>query len=135
FPPPDGNTAIGDAMEAARRDLYAAGIIRKYILVVTDGENTAGRPADKVVAEIARRSEQSVRIYYIAFDVGAENFTFVRDAGGDVLSARGGPQLREALAEVYRGRILAEQEDYGDAFPQSAGGAAADENAKRSVQP
>ena len=38
----------------ARRgpDLYRAGVFRKYLLVVTDGENTSGRSPDKVAEEI-----------------------------------------------------------------------------------
>jgi hypothetical protein len=40
---PGGGTAIGDAMREARPDLYRAGVFRKYLLVVTDGENTNGR--------------------------------------------------------------------------------------------
>src|SRR5919206_291447 len=43
LPRPGGGTAIGDAMRAARPDLYHAGVFRKYILVVTDGQNTTGR--------------------------------------------------------------------------------------------
>ena len=45
---PRGGTAIGDAMREARPDLYRAGVFRKYILVVTDGENTNGREPDEV---------------------------------------------------------------------------------------
>ncbi len=40
LPRPGGGTAIGDAMREARPDLYRAGVFRKYLLVVTDGENT-----------------------------------------------------------------------------------------------
>src|SRR5262249_3479302 len=41
-PRPGGGTGIGDAMREARPYLYRAGVFRKYILVVTDGENTHG---------------------------------------------------------------------------------------------
>src|SRR6476660_3687599 len=37
-PRPGGGTAIGEALRAARPDLYHAGTFRKYLLVVTDGE-------------------------------------------------------------------------------------------------
>ena len=43
LPSPGGGTAIGDAMRTARPDLYRAGVFRKYLLVVTDGDNTSGR--------------------------------------------------------------------------------------------
>ena len=54
LPGPGGGTAIGDAMREARPDLYRAGVFRKYLLVVTDGENTNGRSPDKVVRDIWR---------------------------------------------------------------------------------
>ena len=45
---PGGGTAIGEA-HARRRgpDLYRAGVFRKYLLVVTDGENTTGASPDE----------------------------------------------------------------------------------------
>jgi len=48
LPDPGGGTAIGEALREARPDLYRAGVFRKYMLVVTDGENifvnTTGNP-------------------------------------------------------------------------------------------
>ncbi|MGH7554816.1 MAG: vWA domain-containing protein [Longimicrobiales bacterium] len=117
MPEPEGGTAIGDAMEVARADLYRAGTIRKYILVVTDGENTAGRSPESVAREIARRSEGGVRQYFVAFDVDADVFSFVREVQGDVLGARNGVTLRASLDTIYRGRILAEAMDAGETLP------------------
>jgi hypothetical protein len=117
MPLPEGGTAIGDAMDVARADLYRAGTIRKYILVVTDGENTDGRSPESVAREIERRSEGGVRQYFIAFDVDAEAFAFVRDVRGDVLGARNGAALRASLDTIYRGRILAEAMDAGETLP------------------
>src|SRR5687768_3780718 len=57
LPGPDGGTAIGDAMDEARAGLYRAGTFRKYILVITDGENTDGRSPRVVAHEITRRSD------------------------------------------------------------------------------
>ena len=119
LPVPDGNTAIGEAMDAARRDLYTAGATRKYILVVTDGENTWGVGPDVVAKEIRDRSEGGVGMYFVAFDVDPAKFAFVREVGGEVLPAAGGAQLREALSEVYRKKILAEADGYGDGFAQA----------------
>jgi hypothetical protein len=117
MPLPDGGTAIGDAMDAARADLYRAGTIRKYIIVVTDGENTEGRSPASVAREIARRSEGAVRQYFVAFDIDAEKFDFVRDVHGEVLGARNGDALRVSLDSIYRGRILAEAVDAGETLP------------------
>jgi hypothetical protein len=117
MPLPKGGTAIGRAMDIARADLYRAGTIRKYILVVTDGENTQGRSPASVSREIARRSEGAVRQYFVAFDVDAENFSFVREVRGEVLGASNGVALRATLDTIYRGRILAEALDAGETLP------------------
>ena len=120
MPRPKGGTAIGMAMDRARADLYRAGTIRKYILVVTDGENTDG-PSPRVVArEIARRSEGAVRMYFVAFDVEAEKFDFLREVHGEVLGANDGVALRASLDTIYRGKILAEAVDAGEKLPGTA---------------
>ena len=117
MPPPNGGTAIGEAMDAARADLYRAGTFRKYILVVTDGENTEGRSPRRIAREIASRSEGAVRLYFVAFDIDAEKFAFLRDVRGEVLGASNGDALRTSLDEIYRGKILAEAVDAGETLP------------------
>jgi len=107
-PKPGGGTAIGDAMAAARPDLYRAGVFRKYLLVLTDGENTNGRAPDRVAREIFEKSEGGVRTYFIAFDTSPGTFGFLKEAGGDVFGAGSGQELRQALDSVYQGKILAE---------------------------
>lgn len=117
LPKPSGSTAIGDAMERATRDLYAAGTIRKYLLVVTDGENTTGRKPESVAREINERSEGAVKLYLVAFDVDAEKFGFVSEVRGTVLEARNALALRASLDTLYRGHILAEAVDAGETRP------------------
>lgn len=115
MPEPDGGTAIGRAMDVAREDLYRAGTFRKYILVVTDGENTEGVSPRRMTREIARRSEGAVRMYFVAFDIDAGRFAFVREArGGEVVGAGNGDALRARLDEIYRGKILSEAVDAGE---------------------
>jgi hypothetical protein len=135
MPEPDGGTAIGDAMDAARADLYRAGTIRKYILVVTDGENTDGRSPEDVAREIARRSEGAVRQYFVAFDIDAENFAFVRDVQGLVLGAGNAAALRASLDTLYRGRILAEAVDAGETLPATARDSAGADTTRSSSGP
>lgn len=108
LPRPGGGTAIGEALRAARPALYRAGVFRKYLLVVTDGENTSGRSPDEVARDIFRKSEGGVQIYFVAFDTSPQKFAFLKEAGGDVLGAGSGVELRKALDEVYHGKILAE---------------------------
>lgn len=114
LPRPGGGTAIGEAMRSARPDLYRAGVFRKYLLVVTDGENTAGRSPDDVARDIFRKSEGAVQIYFVAFDTSPEKFAFLKEVGGDVIGAGSGAELRTALDGIYQGRILAEAIDVGE---------------------
>ena len=108
LPGPGGGTAIGDAMREARPDLYRAGVFRKYLLVVTDGENTNGRSPEDVAREIWGKSQGGVQVYFVAFDTSPEKFAFLKDVGGDVIAAGTGADLRTALDGVYQGKILAE---------------------------
>ena len=114
---PKGGTAIGDAMDLARQDLYGAGTFRKYILVVTDGENTDGRRPEVVAREIAARSEGAVRQYFVAFNIDRKRFDFLEEVNGEVLGAANGPALRASLDSIYRGRILAEAMNAGETAP------------------
>jgi Mg-chelatase subunit ChlD len=117
LPAPGGGTAIGDAMREARPALYRAGVFRKYLLVVTDGENTRGRDPEKVAREIFGKSEGSVQIYFVAFDTSAAKFGFLKEVGGDVVGAGTGKELRTALDGIYQGKILAEAMDAGEREP------------------
>src|SRR2546426_1435541 len=117
LPRPGGGTAIGDALREARPDLYRAGVFRKYLLVVTDGENTTGRSPDEVAREIFRKSEGAVQVYFVAFDTSPQKFAFLKEAGGDVIGAGTGGELRQALDRIYRGKILAEAPGAGEREP------------------
>lgn len=107
---PQGGTPIGNAMIVAKQDLDMSGFSRRHILVVTDGENTRGYAPGDVAAVINRQKEEErAGIYFVAFDVAAQNFNTVRDAGGLVLAASNERDLRETLDYVLTGKILAEQ--------------------------
>jgi Mg-chelatase subunit ChlD len=117
LPGPSGGTAIGDAMRDARPALYRSGVFRKYLLVVTDGENTRGRDPESVARDIFRKSDGAVQIYFVAFDTSPAKFAFLKDVGGDVVGAGTGPELRTALDGIYQGKILAEAVDAGEREP------------------
>lgn len=108
LPGPGGGTAIGDAMREARPDLYRAGVFRKYLMVVTDGENTNGRNPEDVAREIFGKSQGAVQVYFVAFDTAPEKFGFLKEVGGDVIAAGTGAELKTALDGIYQGKILAE---------------------------
>jgi len=106
----DGATPIGDAMIAAKRDLDATGFSHRHMLVITDGENNRGYMPGDVAQVIAREPEgERAAIYFIAFDLGAEVFEPVKEAGGLVLAAQGEQQLTDTLDYILTGKILVEQ--------------------------
>jgi hypothetical protein len=107
---PAGGTPIGDAMIQAKRDLDATGMSRRHILVITDGENNRGYgPGDVANAISSLPQEEQTAIYFIAFDIGAERFNAVKEAGGLVLAASSGSDLKQTLDFVLTGKILVEQ--------------------------
>ncbi len=107
---PSGGTPIGDAMIQAKLDLDVTGMTRRHILVVTDGENNVGYTPGAVANAITQiPEEERASIYFIAFDVGADRFKAVKDAGGLVLAASSENDLRQTLDFVLTGKILVEQ--------------------------
>jgi hypothetical protein len=106
----DGGTPIGRAMITAKRALDDTGLMRRHLLVVTDGENTDGVAPDRVAAGINRRPDaERPAIYFVAFDVDAGRFSGVRDAGGLVLPAANAAELNTTLDSLLRGKILVEK--------------------------
>ena len=105
----DGGTPIGNAMIAAKRELDGTGLTRRHLLVVTDGDNTNGAEPERVAAAIGRRPEtERPSIYFVAFDIDANRFAGVRDAGGLVLAASNAKELNDTLDGLLRGKILVE---------------------------
>jgi len=72
-----------------------------------------------VAREIFSKSEGAVQISFVAFDTSLEKFAFLKEVGGDVIGASNGPELRQALNEIYQGRILAEASTLGEREPDS----------------
>jgi Mg-chelatase subunit ChlD len=106
----DGGTPIGQAMITAKRALDETGLTRRHLLVVTDGENTDGASPDRVALAIGKRPDaERPAIYFVAFDVEANRFSRVRDAGGLVLSAANATELNDTLDTLLRGKILVEK--------------------------
>ena len=106
----DGGTPIGQAMITAKRALDETGLMRRHLVVVTDGENTDGAAPDRVALAIGKRPDaERPAIYFVAFDVEASRFNRVRDAGGLVLSAANATELNGTLDTLLRGKILVEK--------------------------
>jgi hypothetical protein len=78
--------------------LDATGLSKRHIVVITDGENTAGyAPQDVTRAIVNQTDNDRSSIYFVAFDVAASKFNAVKDAGGLVLAASNETGLRETL--------------------------------------
>lgn len=108
LPGPGGGTAIGQALEAGFKALYASGCVRKYVVCITDGENTVGLPPDRIARQLFAQTGGEVEIHFVAFDTSAAQFAFLKSANGAVVEAADGAQLQARLAEIYEKRILAE---------------------------
>ena len=105
-----GGTPIGNAMIFAKRELDATGLTRRHLLLVTDGENTAGFSPDRVALALSRRPEaERPSLYFVAFDIEASRFQPVKDAGALVLGAANARDLNSTLDSLLRGNILLEK--------------------------
>lgn len=106
-----GGTAIGTAIAHAKKSLNATGLTGSHILVITDGENNAGESPDVIVAAIGQLpTEQQSSVYLIGFDVDAQVFAPVKDAGAMVFSAQDEKELTTVSDFVLSRKILAEAE-------------------------
>lgn len=108
LPAPGGGTAIGRALEAGFKALYATGCVRKYIVCVTDGNNTTGPTPERVARALHAQTGGEVEMHFVAFDTAADGFAFLKQVNGDVVEAADGAQLDARLAAIYEQRILAE---------------------------
>ncbi|MEO5821274.1 MAG: vWA domain-containing protein [Vicinamibacteraceae bacterium] len=104
-----GGTPIGDAMVEARLALDRSGLKRRHLIVVTDGENTDGADPALVTSILEKQPEETkASLYFIAFDVDAEAFAQVKNAGALLLSAKSGAELASTFDELLSDRILVE---------------------------
>jgi Mg-chelatase subunit ChlD len=108
IPMPGGGTAIGEALITAFQSLYSSGCVRKHVVCITDGENTAGAPPDRVARQLFDQTGGEVELHFVAFDTSASKFGFLRSVNGHVVEASDEQQLGTKLAEIYEKNILAE---------------------------
>jgi hypothetical protein len=108
---PEGGTAIGLALEDGFKALYGTGCDRKFLLCITDGENTVGPTPDHVARQLYGQTNGQVEMHFIAFDTSAAQFNFLKDVNGQASEAADAAQLQAELARFYEKRILAEMEE------------------------
>ena len=111
IPAPNGGTAIGLAIEEAYKALYRSGCARKFIVCVTDGENTSGPGPDVVARQLHAQTDGAVQLNFVAFDTKASQFKFLSAVNGHVVEAADGGKLQAELTTIYEKRILAEVPD------------------------
>src|SRR5262249_13922408 len=101
-----GGTAIGTALEEAYRALFQSGCTRKFIVCITDGENTSGPPPSVVAINLDKQTGSAVNLEFVAFDTSARQFRFLHQVKGHVVEAANGAQLEAELKKIYEQRIL-----------------------------
>jgi hypothetical protein len=111
IPPPNGGTAIGQALEDGTRALFQTGCTRKCILCVTDGENTAGPNPAWIARQLHDQTGGAVNLNFVAFDTRASQFAFVQEVNGHVVEAGDARQLQQQLSSTLEKHILAEAPD------------------------
>ncbi len=114
FTRPTGNTPLGNALSAAARTLMDSPLSRKHVLIITDGENTAGPTPAAVLPRLqeqAREKQTGLSVHFVAFDVDAKVFGAVKKLGATVVSASDEKQLNTQLEFVLQRKILLEEEE------------------------
>jgi hypothetical protein len=106
----NGGTPIGEAMIAGKRALDATGLLRRHLLVITDGENRDGVSPERVAAAIGKRPEaERPALYFVAFDIDAGLFERVKESGALVLGAEDSRALNSTLDALLSEEILVER--------------------------
>lgn len=109
---PHGGTAIGGAMGTAVLELLKAGVESRAVIVMTDGENTAGPDPAQVVGAIRNDQNTSkiptndIKVFLVAFDVNAGVFAAVKQAGATVKESRDQKSLESMLNIVVEEALL-----------------------------
>jgi prepilin-type N-terminal cleavage/methylation domain-containing protein len=110
--PPGNATAVGAAIETALAGFLAASDETKAILVMSDGESNRGRDPAEVVRAIKQNDNNrkiltaDVDVYLVAFDVNADLFTPVKEAGAKVLEARDPESLKSIMQSMVEEVLL-----------------------------
>ena len=106
IPEPDGGTAIGLAIHEGFKELYKSPCDKKYLICVTDGDNTWGPSPESVMKVMFEQTKGEVTVYFVAFDTSAIKFAFLKDYNGHAIEAKDGAQLNAELSKLYQEKIL-----------------------------
>jgi hypothetical protein len=111
---PDSATPLGLTLEMANANLLRSGLMRKHIVVITDGINTTGPDPATVMPRIrtqAARQSTGISVHFVAFDVAAKVFDPVKKLGATVVAAIDEKQLNSQLEFIFEKKILLEDEE------------------------
>ena len=114
FSHPAGNTPLGNALRDASHKVLGSSLTHKHVLVITDGENTAGPDPAAVIPQIRRQAQSqqtSLSLHFVAFDVNAKVFEPVKKLDATVVSAANETQLNTQLNYILQRKILLEDEE------------------------
>lgn len=114
YPGPQSGTPLGRSLETASEAVLKSGLQQKHVLVITDGENTAGPDPAQVLPRLNKKAESQGTIlftHFIAFDVAANVFAPLKRQGATVVGAADEKQLNQQLDFVLEEKILLEKED------------------------
>jgi hypothetical protein len=108
---PEGKTSIGRALELGAEILAGSGTVMKSLVVVSDGENTAGAEPQEVLMAINENrnsaSSAEVPVYtrgiltsFVGFDVDSGVFSSLAAQGARLTSASDQSELTKALTDI-----------------------------------
>lgn len=113
---PRGSTAIGDALEAGTAMLLQSGTLLRSMIVVTDGENTAGTEPNFVLSALYNNrntatspefpvNTNSILVSIIGFDIGEGYFQPFTQYGARVTAAANREELTNNLVNLLEADI------------------------------
>ncbi len=111
LPRPDSATPLGDAMTMAGRTLLATPAASKHLLVLTDGENTAGTTPIAALTSLQKQSQgqdQTIFVHVLALDISPSVFASLQKAGATLIGASDEKQLQSQLDFILETQILVE---------------------------
>jgi hypothetical protein len=114
FSNPHGNTPLGNALNSAAQAVLKSPLPRKHVLVITDGQNTAGPQPSTVMPKLKEQSQAkqtTLSIHFVAFDIDAKIFEPIKKLGATVVSAANEAQLNTQLQYILQRKILLEEEE------------------------
>ena len=108
FTAPHGPTPLGPAIQVAADTLLETNAAQRHVLVITDGQNTAGADPEAVIRAVQQKGER-IAFHFIAFDLAASAFRSIEELGATVVSAADEKELNKQVQFILQEKILLEK--------------------------